>query len=373
MTSPTWGDSATGGGPSGYGGQTPAPLNRPPTAPLGYGVQPGSQQFFTRLIVAGPVGSGVFVYNGAAAAGNLIASLAGPQTTTDPFGNPVLPELAIYGPGGQAIQLVDTGGILLENFLTGNAGESSPAQLKAGVASGVLQFITGGAIAVGSTDGVFMNLTSQISTANFAKGFLSYQLSTGGDVNLFSWGADGVFRGTLAGNTGSVGLNSTDGFSRTVTQAVLTQLTFNYPVNANDPIVTAGHQNTTYGIRCGGSGTQGSTAEALTFALVGFGTTLGSFQFLAPSLPANHGFTWYLDGAVEILTTGATGTGEVVGLISIFDTTALLAVGTVPLVASVGSLNTTANTSLSVQASWASAAFGCTITCPASRFSRWGP
>lgn len=88
------------------GGLTPAPQNAPQSVPPTVGTQPGQSTAILRarqVIISGS-GDGEWVYNGAPAANNLVASVttgnpASPGTTTpDPTGhNAVLPGIVTYG------------------------------------------------------------------------------------------------------------------------------------------------------------------------------------------------------------------------------------------------------------------------------------
>lgn len=86
------------------------PLNAPPAAPLVPGIQPGALAAVIRAVLAliggGPPGSisGVFVYDPAIAAGDLIASMT--DSLTDPFGDTTVKGVAAYVTAGGRLYAV---------------------------------------------------------------------------------------------------------------------------------------------------------------------------------------------------------------------------------------------------------------------------
>jgi hypothetical protein len=99
--------------------------------------------------------NGMFFYSGTPAAGNLVASIA-PTVTADSFGNVVKPGgFAAYGSTGQiAFFGINGVGSQVNNFFSGNANEKSPATIaSAAIGSGGTGFI-GTAI-----EGPVINLT----------------------------------------------------------------------------------------------------------------------------------------------------------------------------------------------------------------------
>jgi hypothetical protein len=131
----------------GLGGQQVAPVNAPAGQATPIGVTPGT----TGLVIARQViiiGSGgqLLVYSPTAAAGNLIASIAG-AAGTDTYGNKYLAGFTTYG-GTDAMQM-ETGDI---TFYTGSlaAGWTQSAQIF--LNTGVIELITtGGVITANNT------------------------------------------------------------------------------------------------------------------------------------------------------------------------------------------------------------------------------
>jgi hypothetical protein len=155
------------------------------------------------VIVSGGTGTfGVFVYSGAPGAGNLIASLAGPGTTADPFGNAVQGGgLTVYGTGGQSIFLGPVGGISELEFRTGSGFEGVAANIAAGTSESggaeVMDFLMSGpkSNVAGGTDWVQVGLVSGSrdgdATTN-AAGFLNYIDVSGGVHTQAFWNEDGL-------------------------------------------------------------------------------------------------------------------------------------------------------------------------------------
>jgi hypothetical protein len=83
----------------GLGGQQPPPQNASPAGQLVPGVQPGvTGQIIARRVIIIGAGGELFVYSPTAAAGNLIASVAG-TAGTDSYGNQFLLGIASYAIG----------------------------------------------------------------------------------------------------------------------------------------------------------------------------------------------------------------------------------------------------------------------------------
>lgn len=314
-------------------------------------------------------GNGLFVYNGVPTLGNLIISETA-TAGTDPFGNVYKQGVTVYN-GGQSVELQATGGVALQNFFSGSVNEISPGQLKAGDAGGSLQFIIGAPQATGSTDGAFINLTSSDGTPNFSKGFLAYQKSgPGADQNLFSWGADGVYRASLANLVGGVGLTQMDSFRRTITTSGFQQITNTYSIPANDPTL-ASLQQTIYQIEAIGFGTWPTPTQILGFQ--GLFKSLTLLFINVPGDTAGNGFNWKLRYRVVILTTGVTGTCQVSGEVSVLNASTGASYFTGPIVDSnVETIDTTTSGTFQLQAGWQTGGNGATMTCVHSIFDRIG-
>lgn len=362
--------------------QRPDQNYMPPAFPAAPGSAAGSK--FRRLIVGGPgPGAGVFVYNGVPGPTTLVASLVGPLTTKDPFNTPVVPELAIYGSGGRILQLAVSGGIPLETFFTGSANEAQPAQIKAGIAGSLLQFILAGPTDTTSADSVFIDLEgTPHGTPNLAKGYLSYVPPAGGNQHMISWGGDGVFRATNANMVGAVPLRRGDIFERDVNTAGIHDFTVAYSIPAGD--VVAGMEGTAYEIEAEGIGSwpnPGLTGQ-ITLDMWGSNSlAINPITFSAAFIPAGHGFQWYAKVTVKIITVGAAGVADALayGFISFVDVSASTSAQIWPLNNNgknfgAGVPFTTAPTSMALAWQWGGApAGGGTFQCFSSEFTRKGP
>ena len=86
----------TGKMPPGTGGLPPRPINAPPAASLGYGVQPGTQNgvVLAQYVIVFGANAGLFIYEGAPSKGNPpILSIS--DSSKDPFGNTITPSLSL--------------------------------------------------------------------------------------------------------------------------------------------------------------------------------------------------------------------------------------------------------------------------------------
>lgn len=270
-----------------------------------------------------------------------------------------------------------SGGVLLENFITGSPNEATPGQFKAGVINTgqpneTIELIIGGPVNTVSNDGAFISLNSSASNAaSTASGNLEYQLAAGGDITLLTWNANGVNRLSAAGLAGSVPLYLTDAFSRTVTATGVNAITFGYSIPANDPILLAAHQATVYRLRAWGTGSEpGAGEQGLTFTLQCFGLNQTLVSNYGPAA-AGHTFTWLVDAWVMVTALGSSGSAIIGGLLTNFDA-ATPASTVIPFSIASFTVNTTAAWTFSLAAGWAAVTGGPSVTCPASVFVREG-
>jgi hypothetical protein len=92
--------------PPGSGGLIPPPVNAPAGQATPVGVQPGSTTSVVRVrqVIVSGTAEGVFVYSGKAELGNPpVAALTG--SSTDPYGNPVQPEISSRDASGDVAYL----------------------------------------------------------------------------------------------------------------------------------------------------------------------------------------------------------------------------------------------------------------------------
>lgn len=331
-----------------------------------------------------------FLYadTGSAVQGNLIASAA-PAAGTDEFGKGFGAGVKAYGTGGSTsfVQMLP-GNPAQVSLSTGDA-----AELEVGSAGTILTG-SGGTkvfttrikaprmtgfsnaqarvdcssisndgtttppeVAITATDGtdstdIFMHPTSS-SNGNF-----QFTNSSGGFA-AFSRNMAGSFPVTKPDNT-----------AVTVTQAVATDLTHAYSITGGDA-----QTDTVYTIKAGGFGVQGSTQQNLTVSVSVFGVTLASRTLLGTTIPANGTFHWEFECIISVLTTGVTGTVTATSRFTWSQT----GTNTNKETDSGGNTNTTgttvdttANTHLSMQAAWASTTGAPTITSVRSEFTRTG-
>lgn len=174
----------------------------------------------TRIVeIIGGTGSGIFVYSGAPAAGNLIASFVG-ATTADPFGNSVIPDgMTIYN-GTQRLFLGQVGASNLLQFATGASFENGPFQLQ-GLASGSggTAFMQGAILGPANTaveDRVLMTFTSGDEAGGTEASGAFFYFNGFSNVGVASWSGQGfdILSGSINGITpdtfalGSPGLSA---------------------------------------------------------------------------------------------------------------------------------------------------------------------
>jgi hypothetical protein len=211
---------------------------------------------------------GIFFYSGTPALGNLVISLVPPGTTTDQFGNVVLPDgLTMYTPGGQTTFLGNASGINLLKFFTNDVLEILPGEIVAAIeGTGITRFITTayegpGINVVGHTDtvGMFLNSPNAGGTS-FANGSLPWFDNAGGTHPRIIWDGDSARTSPADGNTYSLG-------------HLIYSLASNLPLNSTSlvqilPGITllAGKSYRIHGVI---EGLQGATAAAQTIQFVG--------------------------------------------------------------------------------------------------------
>lgn len=153
--------------------------------------------------IIGGTGSGIFIYSGTPAAGNLIGSLVG-DTTADPFGNTVLPNgLTIYGAGGQDVFLGLNGSVSQQIFYSGASFEGTAANVSAALAgsggSEVMELLMSGpkGNAGSGTDWVQIAMESSPESGieAAALGALNYIDGSGGVHVRAEWGWLGMSAG----------------------------------------------------------------------------------------------------------------------------------------------------------------------------------
>jgi hypothetical protein len=180
----------------GRGGQQPAPINSAAGQATVVGTQPGVTGGIVRarqVIVSGS-GEGVFVYDGAAGAGTLVASITGAATTADGSGNAIPAEgynsYNNYGGAIGWIALNVGAGVLTGWQAASEAGPWSP------VAYITLTVAGGGLTALGLNAGV-----TEVS-GSLTVGGVDIVLALSGQPTT----TDGLTDGTINGSSATTGL-----------------------------------------------------------------------------------------------------------------------------------------------------------------------
>jgi hypothetical protein len=207
--------------PKGIGGLPPRRPDQQVSQPE-VAVQPGSQTGILRVriiqVIGGP-NSGIFVYSGTPAAGNLIASLVG-STTADTFGNTVNANaLSFYGTAGNDMVMGLNGGASFLSFITGAVIEQEASNITSSIvgSGNAEQMVMSFAGPKGTSPGddwVQIEMSSDNKgNTDGAIGFLNYIDESGGIHVALEWNSGGVqatgsFFGTLAGSVNSITPNT---------------------------------------------------------------------------------------------------------------------------------------------------------------------
>jgi hypothetical protein len=195
-------------------------------------------------------------------------------------------------------------------------------------------------------------------------------LSTDGTLNV-GFGAN--LAGRITFNPQIVGLGGflptidTDTTSNSVTQSSLTRVTTSWSIPASDAII-----GTTYRFTAWGTGTQGSTAQTLGFAIVAFGVTFGTSRFPTSFAGINTAFGWMLNGIIQVTNTG-TGTANVTCQLVVSITAAGSSGGNFLNGFSTTTAGTTSSTEpMYIECIWGSTTGAPTVTCTGSMIERLG-
>jgi hypothetical protein len=158
----------------------------------------------------------------------------------------------------------------------------------------------------------------------------------------------------------------TDGSPVTVTQATATRLTNSYTIPANDA-----KTNTIYRLSAWGNGSQGSTAQGITFSLFGFNSQQASAAYASSFCSITAGFGWMVRGIFQATTPGSSGSAQYTLDMDIKQNsgTAVPTYGHNDAI----TVNTTVSTNAYIMAAWASTTGAPTITCSGSMLERIGP
>jgi hypothetical protein len=261
-------------------------------------------EIIANVIIIEGTNEGLFVYSGTAGPGNPpILSAVSPGTTTDRYGNTVIPVFTVGNNAGAHVNIDQNGVIYLTNA-------SNSITILLDPALSLIEIIPGGLgtqpsitlSAVAGTDGGFFNYLAGIET-NVPISFGS------GNSGLPSIGAGtngGLYLDTAAGLSEAISGALPEDFTLfTITQAALTQCTKTWVIPANDP--TDGAR---YEMDFRGDGTQGTTAQNLTFQ-ISFG---GNAALTVPVVfsttvnPISQAFRFYGMLRARCVTNGSTAT-----------------------------------------------------------------
>ena len=180
----------SGGLPARRPDQKPSP---PPAAQ-----SPGAAAGILRariIIISGSV-DGLYIYSGKAGPGTLVASAVA-HDGTDPYGNTVTgPGYAVYGSGGQELDLSVSSGQAQITFKTGSTLEDEPGLIigaKGGSGAGAfLNWNIKGPIATSQGDSVILEMNSANEGAtSSANGEFVYAATSGTDYLSAAWSAAG--------------------------------------------------------------------------------------------------------------------------------------------------------------------------------------
>jgi hypothetical protein len=252
--------------------------------------------------------SGMFVYNGTPALGNLIVSIAS-AGGTDGFGN------VYYGPGaatyvtsgGQTVAITSGtssaggAGFFFSNVTTPLTGDPGiVANVFAPATQGSELFITSGKSTAAAT-AALLSVLDSVNTG-ITDGVILLQSGS----NQLQGNANTIFPVNSLGAGGStwgIGGGLSDQTHITITQAAFTVCTLQWGLG-NDPRAGTVYRLTTWGL-----GTWGSTQQALNFrGNITGGSGLGQINFGAGLLPVSTAFNWKVIQEIQILTTGSSGT-----------------------------------------------------------------
>jgi hypothetical protein len=385
---------ALGGTMAGQGGLNPPPVNAPPAGLPTPGVQPGVNSpvvFALFVLIFGP-NNGLFEYSGTPALGNLEASIT--QASQDPQKNTTYPGIVSYDPdgtgGASSIAQLDSGQL---NLGTGSqfagTGGASPGAVTVTSAPGSGSQISLNSGEDSSTDNpAFLNVISQDAagagaTTGYLQGSGPLQLLDGGP--LPTGGGQCLYtnaNGTPAAQTdnefaGTIPITQTDvpATPGKVTQATFTNLSKQYTYPAND-----GNSTTVYRLTAWGDLTTPSSAlQACRWQLAALGLSgasgLAEVSIAASALVASTTYEWRLTFDLIIKTAGSSGTVEAWanGSISVFGAN-LTGSNSFPLTSASGgtTANTTAASTIGLQAEWANTETNQQVQCYGSTLERIG-
>jgi hypothetical protein len=340
-----------------------------------------------QVVIGGSTNSGLLAYSGKPALGNLIASIKS-AAGFDQYGNEylagnvgytfIMAEPAYYGVvssanGVSVFRATSAGGPWTQMgglaYLHGGfAGMQLYDQ-----ASGA-SLTAGDVIDAGGN--VYDQLVGVLSMAP-AVGAITIPATLASNGNLYASTVGTPSAVLPSGFTGSLVISQADHGTGTANTTGFQNLTKIWTINANDPQV-----NTGYRLTAGGTIAAGTSVQVLTFCLNTYSNTsiqlpIGSAEFLAST-----SYWWSAQGEVTWNAVGAS-TGQFTGSLRVaigvsggnqatVAGTAQTAGGFAGYGQSAASINTTASSSMALQAKWGATTGGPTITGDYSIFERLG-
>lgn len=276
-------------------------------------------------LVADGTSGQILVYSGTPASGNLIASISG-ASGTDSHGNAYKDGFTVYhGTADIQVHVNSTVGAPAIEMPTGLTSEYDwPSVYNLGINSGAVNEREN--LIIQGPGSTYDKTSYEISMLNSAKdgsfigyGALIWKDSTGTLHEMVHWDNQGlhVIQGSLYGGSGVLpigdqiarkssgfsgypNINGTDSTSFTNTGTTFGELTSAWLIPAND----AGTNNTTYRLKCGGFGKQGSTAQALSVQFNMFGVALGFSVTASGDVGTSTNFHWEAEGTLTLQNTG---------------------------------------------------------------------
>jgi len=285
------------------------------------------------------------------------------------------------GPAGGLYPAGGEGGIVAAGTAPGGGGGGAGSFAGAAGLAVIVYTETGGSLslvaAIAQGPGTDPNTgdTYDGGVETFNPAFGSGVQMVGGILNLKTANGTPQFQGAAgsaeiiagagglhAGLSGYINFSPAADFTNfTVTAASFTQCSKNWSIPANDPQV-----GTVYRLTVEGSGTQGSTAQTLTFALGVSAGNEASAGLLNTFAAASTNFTFKVVFEVTFITTGSSGTADISTQVQGKNG---VATGFTTAVA----FDTTSAVTLKAQAEWGSTTGAPTFTSYHSVLERIGP
>lgn len=358
--------------------------------------------------------SGLFVYSGTPAAGNLVASVVpGSVSVTDSFGNTALAGINSYiwsGGSVQAISQTTNGALQLGTPAQFSAGTQGGLILTTNGVAGQISLLSGkvtagevfsqlildsqtfsaitngqlhlhaGKVQLGVQENAWVDDNAQTFNLQMPLRLVNIALpaTPTGAAILYADTNSNAEVLTPSGYHAPISTSQGSVTTHTVTQAAATALTDSWTIPATDLKAA-----TAYRLTAKGYGTWGSTVQNLSVNTAIDGSSIRSETISSAVFAASQHFEWDAEYTLFCLSTGVTGKVWLAASITLSGTGAThnLTAGQVTILfgsndnpgsASGETLNTTASHTMQLLASWASTTGAPTITCTHQTFERTG-